>query len=146
MPFYVTDNKINLYLPILNKDIIICLYWRHVDMLKSTVLIEQAAYALKLLGDKTRLTIMAILKIRECCVCELLEVFDMSQPSISQHLRKLKDAGLVKEERRGQWVYYSLNSQSDLYGLIEEILEHIPDQDEQIKMIEKSNPTLQCGC
>ena len=63
-------------------------------MLKSTVEIERAANVLKLLGDKTRLTIVGILKQRECCVCELLEVFGTSQPSISQHLRKLKDAGL----------------------------------------------------
>lgn len=108
--------------------------------------LEQAAKVLKLLGDKTRLSIIAILKIRECCVCELLEVFEMSQPSISQHLRKLKDAGLVKEERKGQWVYYSLNSRGYLYGMIEDILAHIPEQSEQIKAIEKSNPTLRCGC
>ncbi|MEH7332434.1 metalloregulator ArsR/SmtB family transcription factor [Neobacillus drentensis] len=115
-------------------------------MLKSKVVVERAANVLKLLGDKTRLTMVAILKQRECCVCEFLEVFDMSQPSISQHLRKLKDLGLVKEERRGHWIYYSLNSQSDLYGLIEDILEHVPVQTEKIKQIEKSNPTLRCGC
>jgi ArsR family transcriptional regulator, arsenate/arsenite/antimonite-responsive transcriptional repressor len=115
-------------------------------ILKSIVELERAANVLKLLGDKTRLTIVGILKQRECCVCEFLEVFDMSQPSISQHLRKLKDAGMVKEERRGQWIYYSLNLQSDLYGLIEDILEHVPDQIEKIKQIEKCNPTLRCGC
>ncbi|MDR7001858.1 ArsR family transcriptional regulator [Neobacillus niacini] len=114
--------------------------------MKSKVDLERAANVLKLLGDKTRLTIVGILKQRECCVCEFLEVFDMSQPSISQHLRKLKDAGMVKEERRGQWIYYSLNQQSEMYGLIEDILEHVPDQIEKIKMIEKNNPTLQCGC
>jgi ArsR family transcriptional regulator, arsenate/arsenite/antimonite-responsive transcriptional repressor len=113
---------------------------------KTIVELERAAAVLKLLGDKTRLTIMGILKQRECCVCEFLEVFDMSQPSISQHLRKLKDAGMVKEERRGQWIYYSLNKQSDLYGLIADILEHVPDQTDKIKMIDKANPTLRCGC
>jgi len=112
----------------------------------SIVDLESSANILKLLGDKTRLTIVAILKQRECCVCEFLEVFEMSQPSISQHLRKLKDAGMVREERRGQWIYYSLNQQSELYGLIQDILEHVPDQTEKIKMIEKSNPTLRCGC
>jgi ArsR family transcriptional regulator, arsenate/arsenite/antimonite-responsive transcriptional repressor len=115
-------------------------------MLKSTVEFERVANVLKLLGDKTRLTIVGILKQRECCVCEFLEVFDTSQPSISQHLRKLKDAGLIKEDRRGQWIYYSLNLQSDLHGLIEDILEHVPDQMEKIRQIEKSNPTLRCGC
>ena len=115
-------------------------------MLKSKVELDRAANVLKLLGDKTRLAIIAILKQRECCVCEFLEVFEMSQPSISQHLRKLKDAGMVKEERRGQWIYYSLNQLTDLYGLIEDILEHVPDQKEKIQQIEKSNPTLKCGC
>lgn len=115
-------------------------------MNNSTSEIEQAANILKLLGDKTRLTIISILKLRECCVCELLEVFDTSQPSISQHLRKLKDAGLIKEDRRGQWIYYSLNQQSEFYGLIQNILEHVTVQAEKIKQIEKSNPTLRCGC
>lgn len=108
--------------------------------------VERTAQVLKLLGDKTRLTIVGILKQRECCVCELLEVFEMSQPSISQHLRKLKDAGLVKEERRGQWVYYSIQAQSDFYPIITDILKYIPDQAEKIKQIEVSNPTLRCGC
>ncbi|REJ21281.1 MAG: ArsR family transcriptional regulator [Bacillaceae bacterium] len=115
-------------------------------MQKAVVEIEKAAHILKLLGDKTRLTIMAILKKRECCVCELLEVFDMSQPAISQHLRKLKDAGLVKEDRRGQWIYYSLNLENELYDFIQEILQHIPDQTENIRKIEETNPTLRCGC
>ena len=70
----------------------------------------------------------------------------MSQPSISQHLRKLKDAGLVKEDRRGQWIYYSLNPQNKLYDFIQDILQHIPDQTENIRKIEENNPTLRCGC
>lgn len=115
-------------------------------MMQSSVEIERSANLLKILGDKTRLTMVAMLKQRECCVCEFLEVFEMSQPSISQHLRKLKDAGLVKEERRGQWIYYSLNPESDLFGLIEDILAHVPEQTEKIKQIIKSNPTLRCGC
>jgi len=114
--------------------------------MQSSVEIERSANLLKILGDKTRLTMVAMLKQRECCVCEFLEVFEMSQPSISQHLRKLKDAGLVKEERRGQWIYYSLNRESDLFGLIEDILAHVPEQTEKIKQIIKSNPTLRCGC
>lgn len=108
--------------------------------------VEKASLVLKLLGDKTRLTIMALLNIRELCVCELLEVFDMSQPSISQHLRKLKDAGLVKEERKGQWVYYSINKNSEAYPLWESILHYVPVQTEKMEQIIKSSPTLRCGC
>ncbi len=134
---------------IFTQHISICLYnYKEVgvDMEKTIVEVTRASQLLKLLGDKTRLTIVSILKQRECCVCELLEVFDMSQPSISQHLRKLKDLGLVQEERRGQWIYYSLNQASDLYALLEDILVHVSDQTEKIKQIEKSNPTLRCGC
>lgn len=115
------------------------------NMLNSSIQLERVANGLKLLGDKTRLTMVAMLKHRECCVCEFQEVFDMTQPSISQHLRKLKDLGIVKEERKGQWIYYSLNSHSDFYGLIENILEHVPVQTEKIKLIETSSPTLRCG-
>ncbi len=53
---------------------------------------------LKLLGDKTRLSMLSLLKEREWCVCEFVELFDISQPAISQHLRKLKSKGLVKEQ------------------------------------------------
>ena len=108
--------------------------------------LEQVSQLLKLLGDKTRLTMVGMLKQRDCCVCEFVEVFDTSQPSISQHLRKLKDAGLVKEERRGQWIYYSLNTQNVVYGLIEDLLKHVPDQEDKIQIILQTNPTLRCGC
>lgn len=63
---------------------------------------------LKLLADKTRLTILAILKDGERCVCDLVEALKTTQPNISQHLRKLRAAGLVQETRRGQWAYYRL--------------------------------------
>ncbi|MEW9050137.1 MAG: metalloregulator ArsR/SmtB family transcription factor [Neobacillus sp.] len=107
---------------------------------------DQLSQVLKLMGDKTRLTISALLMKRELCVCELLEVFDVSQPSISQHLRKLKDAGLVKETRKGQWIYYSLNKESESYPLIENVLSFTPDVADKIAQIDKSNPTQRCGC
>lgn len=63
---------------------------------------------LKLLADKTRLTILDILGDGERCVCDLVESLQTTQPNISQHLRKLREAGLVQETRRGQWAYYQL--------------------------------------
>ncbi|MFT8928408.1 MAG: metalloregulator ArsR/SmtB family transcription factor [Sporolactobacillus sp.] len=96
---------------------------------------------LKLLGDETRLTIVALLMNRDLCVCELQEAFDKSQPAISQHLRKLKDVGLVTEARKSQWVYYSLNKNSVFYSLIKYVTEFIPDQSDKICQIEKSDPT-----
>ena len=58
----------------------------------STVEIEKTATILKLLGDKTRLTMVKMLDTNDYCVCEFVEIFKMSQPAISQHLRKLKDS------------------------------------------------------
>ncbi|MGN7308878.1 ArsR/SmtB family transcription factor, partial [Bacillus subtilis] len=52
--------------------------------------INEMAENLKLLGDKTRLTMMALLKDRALCVCDIVELLETSQPNASQHLRKLK--------------------------------------------------------
>ena len=66
----------------------------------------QAADLLRTLGDETRLQMLALLRRREFCVCELVALFPISQPAVSGHLRRLKDAGLVEDDRRGMWVYY----------------------------------------
>ena len=46
------------------------------------------------------------------CVCEFEDVFSMGQSKVSYHMRKLKDAGLVREERRGKWAFYSLDREA----------------------------------
>lgn len=106
--------------------------------------IEDAAVVLKVLGDPTRLTMMKILEHRTCCVCELVEIFPFSQPAISQHLRKLKDAGLVREEKRGQWNFYSIDSTSVHYAMIQPILAQLADQEEKIKQLEKASKKINC--
>jgi len=60
------------------------------------------------LGDDTRLQILALLRRREICVCEFVELFGISQSAVSEHLRRLKEAGLVLDERRAMWVFYHL--------------------------------------
>jgi len=70
--------------------------------------IKEAEKIFKALGQSLRLKIIALLAEQEFCVCELEEIFNVSQPAISQHLRVLKEAGLVEEEKIGQWVFYSL--------------------------------------
>lgn len=106
--------------------------------------IENTALILKLLGDKTRLKIVSLIKQRECCVCEFVEMFQMSQPSISQHIRKLKDAQLIKETRRGQWIFYSINQSHPLISVIDSILTHIPDQKEQLIQLENIGKNIRC--
>jgi ArsR family transcriptional regulator, arsenate/arsenite/antimonite-responsive transcriptional repressor len=63
----------------------------------------------KALADPTRVAIVNRLACdEECCVCDLTDTFQLSQPTVSHHLRILRDAGLVESERRGTWAYYRL--------------------------------------
>jgi ArsR family transcriptional regulator len=68
---------------------------------------DRIAVLLKALADPTRLRLMSMIAAAdEVCVCDLLGPFDVSQPTISHHLKVLREAGLVDCERRGTWVYY----------------------------------------
>jgi ArsR family transcriptional regulator len=70
---------------------------------------ESLAATFKALGDPTRVAIVNRLAAApEVCVCDLTAAFELSQPTISHHLRILRDAGLVEAERRGTWGYYRL--------------------------------------
>lgn len=63
----------------------------------------------KALGDPVRLRLLSLIAAaggQEVCVCELTPAFDLSQPTISHHLKVLREAGLLTSERRGTWVYY----------------------------------------
>ncbi|HEX6763228.1 MAG TPA: metalloregulator ArsR/SmtB family transcription factor [Gaiellaceae bacterium] len=62
----------------------------------------------KALSDPTRVAIVNRLASDECCVCDLTAAFDLSQPTVSHHLRVLREAGLVEAERRGTWAFYRL--------------------------------------
>ncbi|MEV0180173.1 metalloregulator ArsR/SmtB family transcription factor [Streptomyces sp. NPDC050625] len=70
----------------------------------------ELAKVFKALGDPVRLRLMSMIASRgqggEVCVCELTPAFDLSQPTISHHLKLLRQAGLIDCERRGTWVYY----------------------------------------
>ncbi|KGP75008.1 ArsR family transcriptional regulator [Desulfosporosinus sp. Tol-M] len=93
---------------------------------------EQTAEQFKVLADKTRLRILGLLRERELCVCDLTEILAISQPGVSQHLRRLKQAGFVKERKGGQWVYYSLNTQ---HRLLSVLLEHLPQVSEDLERL-----------
>jgi ArsR family transcriptional regulator len=82
---------------------------------------EQAAF-FKALGDPHRLTILsALLRADEpVCVCDFTSELPLNQPTVSHHLKILRDTGIVKSERRGTWVYYSLN-----FDLRDRVIAHI---------------------
>jgi ArsR family transcriptional regulator len=76
---------------------------------------EQVAPLLKALADPVRLRLMSLVASHpggEACVCDLNDAFDLSQPTISHHLKVLHDVGLVERDKRGVWVYYRARTQA----------------------------------
>ncbi len=83
---------------------------------------ESVAGLLKALADPVRLRLFSLIAaVDEACVCDLTATFEVSQPTISHHLRVLRQSGLVDAERRGTWVYYrarqeTLDALGGLFG------------------------------
>jgi ArsR family transcriptional regulator len=83
--------------------------------------LDKAAALFKALADETRLAILKQLREQgEVCACDLQACCELAQPTVSHHLKVLRRAGLVRAEKRGLWVYYTLDEQSmeALRGLI----------------------------
>jgi len=69
------------------------------------------AHVFKALGDPVRLRLVSLIGAHqggEVCVCDLTTAFNLAQPTISHHLKVLREAGIITSERRGTWVYYRL--------------------------------------
>jgi ArsR family transcriptional regulator len=76
---------------------------------------EQVAPLLKALADPVRLRLLSLTASRqggEACICDLNAAFDLSQPTISHHMKVLHEAGLVDRDKRGVWVYYQVRPQA----------------------------------
>ena len=70
---------------------------------------EALAATFKALADPTRVAIVNRLAATDCvCVCDFVAALELSQPTVSHHLKVLRDAGLVESSRRGTWAYYRL--------------------------------------
>lgn len=85
---------------------------------------DEIAANLKLVSDPTRLKILASIRDGERCVCEITPLFDLSQPAISQQLKKLKDGGIILERKEGTWVHYRLADNLD--PIILDIISMLP--------------------
>jgi len=76
---------------------------------------KQVAPLLKALADPVRLRLMSLVASHEggeACICDLNDAFDLSQPTISHHMKVLYEAGLVDRDKRGVWVYYRIRPQA----------------------------------
>ena len=85
--------------------------------------IELMAKQLKAVSDPNRLKLLACLKQSEVCACDFVDVLHISQPAVSQHLKKLKEAGIIVERSSGTWKHYRLNEVQQPY--IQAILDHL---------------------
>ena len=70
---------------------------------------QRMARVFKAMGDENRLTILSLLHTGERCACRLQEALNISQPTLSHHMRILLDAGLVSGRKEGKWIHYSLS-------------------------------------
>jgi ArsR family transcriptional regulator len=95
--------------------------------------VDDMLESLMLISDKSRLTILALLKEKDMCVCDIVDLLETTQPNVSQHLKKLKIGGLVNETRRSQWIYYSLNMEDKPY--LKEMIDQLPSMKDRINAL-----------
>lgn len=103
---------------------------------------ENLAHTLKALADPTRLKVIALLNMRDCCVCELVPLFGISQPAVSKHMSRLKHAGLVNETRKGMWVFYSLNKNRLVEVGVS--LNNLPDMTQELNALKEKGLLVHC--
>jgi ArsR family transcriptional regulator len=85
--------------------------------------VRESAAIFRALSDPTRLRILkAISHASEACECVIVPEFGLSQPTISYHLKVLREAGLITSQRRGQWVWHRVN-QKALFGVVRNLAE-----------------------
>lgn len=100
---------------------------------------EKLTNYFKLLSDETRLRIMVLLYHNEFCVCQITGITGISQPNVSKHLARLRDMGLVKDERKEQYTFYSLSIKEKLFeDILASIVGNIKDYPTLRLDIEKS--------
>jgi len=100
----------------------------YIYMREGNDFMERLTNFFKLLSDETRLRILILLFHKRLCVCELCGIMEEAQPKISKHLAKLRDLGLVKDDRQEQFIFYSLNLNNQLYkNILQNIVENIAE-------------------
>ena len=88
---------------------------------------KKLSSSLALAGNEVRLKILFLLEEEnELCPCDLSDILGMSIPAVSQHLRKLKDGGIITGRREGQTIFYSLHKEQ--LNLLQPFFKHITDQ------------------
>jgi ArsR family transcriptional regulator len=102
---------------------------------------------IKALSDRNRVKIIKMLQGREMCVCELQAALELSQPSVSKHLKILEEAGLVESRKDGPWMNYRLPDTADsIYaGQMQSLLREWLNDDQEIQKIVQQAAALNRG-
>jgi len=102
----------------------------------------------KIFADKNRLRIFNLLEQRKMCVCELASILEVTQPSISRHLKRMKEVGLVADEQDKFWTNYYLKKngkpQQDILCCIRHLLKGDKTIQSDLKKLKKVDRTKMC--
>lgn len=104
---------------------------------------EEWAERWRVLGDPTRLHILRLLSIRDACGCELVELLPVGQSAVSQHLRKLKYAGLIRDYREKSWIFYGLRA--DIPAALTELLQELVIPAAEVAWLHQHQVGAACG-
>ena len=85
----------------------------------------------KALGDKTRLRIVMMLKVKPMCVCEIREIIGSSMSTISNHLKILKEAGIINFQKEDRYINYELNNTNEIVNKVLVLLDDFNDEEIQ---------------
>ena len=90
---------------------------------------RQIVDILKVLADESRLKIVYALQKRPSCVCELSSFLDLTQPTISSHLKQLRQAGIIDYKKNGKWVEYFIVDDKDTRTLLIHLMKFVKDRE-----------------
>ncbi len=100
--------------------------------------LEFYSNVLKALGEPNRLAIALMLKEREMCVCEIVDILPVCFSTISSHLKILLSVNIVDKKREGKWIFYRLSENKFIREILELILKEVKDKSDYKKLVEKT--------
>jgi ArsR family transcriptional regulator len=103
-------------------------------------LMSDAVQLFKALADETRLRILNLIRHRELCVCQIVDVLGLGQSKVSRHLAYLRNAGLVNDRREGLWMYYSMAQPDGELG--EQLLDLLNKAGDELPMADEDQQAL----
>ena len=98
-------------------------------------MIREMVVICKALSDENRIRILEMLRSGEKCACKLLEELNITQPTLSHHMKILCDSGLVNGRKEGKWMHYSIHSEG--VGKAERMMQ---------SLLAPNDPAADCGC